>query len=183
MPQSSSPWSLINTWHSAFLHNALYTSSRICWGQEWSIVSTGRILRDGVNDKDPSLSKLIVWLKASSPNLHAKTSPPLTLSLLYILQLHPSGLGLMDAHTWAVPDFVLTMSQAIWYAEKGFSFSKTEPTHHLPVTLCEFFRLQKNVTSSFLCTFYRLLPYVALVGTHTKCLWRAKITTELTFHR
>ena len=66
-------------------------------------------------------------------------------------------------------DFVLTTSQAIRYAGKGFPFSKTEPTYHFPTTLCDLFRLQKNDTSSFLRTFYLLLLGVALVGTHTKC--------------
>ena len=59
----------------------------------------------------------------------------------------------MDAHTQVVPDFVLTMSQAIWYAEKGFPFSKTEPTYHLPTTLCDFFCLRTNDTSGFLQIF------------------------------
>ena len=76
----------------------------------------------------------------------------------------------MDAHTQAVPDFVLTMSQAISQAEKGFSSFKTEPTYHLPAILCNLFCLTKNNTSIFLRTFYRLLPEeVAFAGTHTKC--------------
>jgi len=61
------------------------------------------------------------------------------------------------------------MSQAIRHAEKDFSSFKTEPTYHLPATLCDLFRLTKNTTSSFLRTFYRLLPGVAFAGTHTKC--------------
>ena len=75
----------------------------------------------------------------------------------------------MDAHTRAVPDLVLTMSQAIRYAEKGFSFSKLEPTYHLPTTLCNLFRMHTNATSGFLRTFYCLLPEMALVVTHAKC--------------
>ena len=75
----------------------------------------------------------------------------------------------MDAHVRAVPDFVLTMSQAIWYAEEGFSFSKVDPSYKLPATLCGLFNLHKNDTLDFLRIFHRLLPEVALVGTYIKC--------------
>ena len=68
-----------------------------------------------------------------------------------------------------MPHLVLTMSQEIQYAEKGFSFSKNEPTYHLPATLCDLFRLRTNRTSGFLKTFFCLLPEIALVGTHIKC--------------
>ena len=94
--------------------------------------------------------------------------PPDSLLIAYIA-IAQGGLGLMDAHTRAVPNFVLTMSQAIRHAEKGFSSSKTEPTYHLPATLCDIFRLTKNTTSSFLRTFYQLLPEVEFAGTHAKC--------------
>ena len=76
----------------------------------------------------------------------------------------------MDAHIYEVPDFVLTMSQAIWYAEKGFSFSKSEPTYHLPTMLYDLFRPHTNDTLGFLQTFYCLVPEVTLVGTHIKCM-------------
>ena len=59
----------------------------------------------------------------------------------------------MDAHTIAVPDFMLTMSQVIRYAEEGFSFSKKDPAYKLPATLCGLFHMRKNDTSDFLALF------------------------------
>ena len=101
--------------------------------------------------------------------LTCRDSVPLDLLIITYIAIAQGGLGLMDAHTRAVPDFVLTMSQAIWYAEKGPSFSKTEPMYHLPTTLCDLFCLRTNDTSGLLRPFYRLLPDLALVGTHIKC--------------
>ena len=80
-------------------------------------------------------------------------STPLDSRLIAYIATAEGGLGLMDVHMRVVPDFVLTMSQAIWYAEKGFSFSKTEPTYHLPATLCDLFRLQKKIHQTFSATF------------------------------
>ena len=65
----------------------------------------------------------------------------------------------------SVPDFVLAMSQTIWYAEIGFFSSKTDPAYKFPATLCGLFHLHKNYTSDFLHTFYCLLLEVALGGT------------------
>ena len=75
--------------------------------------------------------------------LTCRDSIPLDSLLIAYIAIVQGGLGLMDAHTQAMTDFVLTMSQAIWYTEKGFSFSKTEPTYHLLATLCNLFRLKK----------------------------------------
>ena len=103
--------------------------------------------------------------------LTCHNSIPLDSLLMAYIAIIQGGLGLMDTHTRAVPDFVLTMSQAIWYAEKVFSFSETELTYHLPTTLCDLlFMRTTNDTWGFLQTFYCLLPEVALVGTHIKCL-------------
>ena len=88
----------------------------------------------------------------------------------------------MDTHTRAVPEVVLTMIQAIRYAEKGFPFSKSEPAYHLFTMLCDLFHPHTNDTLGFLWTFYCLLPEVALVGMHIKCMdpqWLSSLNMAL----
>ena len=84
-------------------------------------------------------------------------SIPLDPVLIAYIDIAQGALGIMDAHTRTVPDFVPTMSQDIRYADKGFPFSKTEPTYHLPTTLCDLFCLHTNDRSGFLRFFHRLL--------------------------
>ena len=92
--------------------------------------------------------------------LTCRNSTPLDYLLVAYFSIAQGGLGLMDAHTRAVSDFLPTMSQAIRYAKKGFSFSQSEPVYHLPTTLCDLFCLCTNDTSGFLRFFYHLLPYM-----------------------
>jgi hypothetical protein len=79
------------------------------------------------------------------------------------------GLGLMDASTRAIPDFVLTMSQAIRHAEEGFSFGSHTTPYRLPPTLTNLFNGTLNPTSIFLKHFFRLLPDIARVGAPQQC--------------
>ena len=75
----------------------------------------------------------------------------------------------MDASTRAIPDLVLTMSQAIRQAEQGFFVKANEPTVTLPHSLTRLFSLTHNPQSIFLKNFYHLLGPIALAGTHQQC--------------
>ena len=99
----------------------------------------------------------------------ARDSIPFTSRLIAYITIAQGGLGLMDAHTRAIPDFVLTMSQSIRYASHGFAFSANESNYMLPLSLRSLFNFNTNQSSKFLCHFNRLLPDVALAGTHTQC--------------
>ena len=70
----------------------------------------------------------------------------------------------MDASAREIPDFVLTMSQAIRHTEEGFSFGSHTTPYRLPTTLTNLFNGTLNPTSIFLKHFFRLLPDIARVG-------------------
>ena len=75
----------------------------------------------------------------------------------------------MDASSRAIPDFVLTMSQATGYAQYGFSLDKNMPPYVLPRSLSSLFFSTINTSSIFLRRFHRLLPDVALIGAPRLC--------------
>ena len=70
-------------------------------------------MRDGMNIRGHYILVLMIWLIASSSSSHCPDYTPLDSLLIAYIAIVQSGLGLMDAHTHAVPDFVLAMSQAI----------------------------------------------------------------------
>ena len=87
--------------------------------------------------------------------------PDTALRIAYIAIAH-GGLGLMDAHTRAVPDFVLTMTQAIRYAETGIFGGRQGDLYLLPLSLRKLFMTRHNPTSNILRTYYRYVADVAL---------------------
>ena len=89
--------------------------------------------------------------------------------LIAYVTIAQGGLGLMDASTRAIPDLVLTMSQAVRHAEQGFFCKAKEPAYRLPPSLTRLFNPTSNPQSTFLKTFYCLLGQVALPGTHSQC--------------
>ena len=82
---------------------------------------------------DNMVNDFLAWLTS-------RDSVPLDSLLIAYISIAQGGLGLMHAHTRAVSDFVLTMSQA-----------------KLLATLCGLFYTHQNDTSDFHRTFYRLL--------------------------
>ena len=75
----------------------------------------------------------------------------------------------MDAFTRAVPDFVITMSQSIRYAEKGFDLQYDKHPTILHPSLTALYSLRGNPTSTILKNFYHLLGDVATPATHAAC--------------
>jgi hypothetical protein len=58
--------------------------------------------------------------------------------LIAFISIAHGGLGLMDPHTRAIPDFMLTMSSAVRAATHGFHMGKGEPlllsiSHNFPI--------------------------------------------------
>ena len=79
-------------------------------------------------------------------------------------------LVLIDASTQAIPDFVLTMSQATRHAKESFSFGSLTTPYRLPITLTNnLFNGTLNPTYTFVKQFYRLLPDIAQVSTPQQC--------------
>ena len=101
--------------------------------------------------------------------LTQRPSIPLDSQLIAYMTIAMGGLGLMDASSRAIPDFIITMSQAIRYAEQGFSFDKVNPPYHLPVGLASLFTGHGNPGSPLLARFYRLLPDVSPIGAPKQC--------------
>ena len=101
--------------------------------------------------------------------LTCRTSIPQDSLMIAYMTIAQGGLGLMDASTRAIPDFVLTMSQAIRHAEEGFSFGSHTTPYRLPTTLTNLFNGTLNPTSIFLKHFYRLLPDITRVGAPQQC--------------
>ena len=82
--------------------------------------------------------------------------------LIAYVTIAQGGLGLMDASTRAIPDLVLTMSQAVRHAEQGFFCKAKEPAYRLPPSLTRLFNPTSNPQSTFLKTFYRRHPLAML---------------------
>ena len=101
--------------------------------------------------------------------LTQRQSIPLASLLIAYITVSQGGLGMMDAATRAIPDFVITMSQAICYAEVSFTFNKDKTPLTLPTSLSNLFSTTNNQSSTFLRNFYQLLPTLALVGSPSKC--------------
>ena len=95
--------------------------------------------------------------------LTQRASIPLSSLTIAHMTIAQGGLAMMDAATRAIPDFILTMSQAVRIAEQGVALSKTH-SHKLAPSLCALFRTRTNQGSTFLKRFYTLLPAVALVA-------------------
>ena len=94
--------------------------------------------------------------------------PTFSLLIAYI-SIAQGGLGLMDPFTRAIPDFVLTMSHATRYADRGIQLSRSEASIKLPPTLCQLFSTQHNPQSAILGRFYRLLPDIATIAAPKTC--------------
>ena len=99
-----------------------------------------------------------------------RTSIPPGSLLIAHLSIAHGGLDLMNTHTQALPDFILTMRQATQYAKNELLLPPSKPTCMIPVMLHTLFHGQTNKTSQNLQDLYCLLPDVAIVGTHICCL-------------
>ena len=98
-----------------------------------------------------------------------RTSLEVDSLLISYITIAQGGLGLMDAFTRAVPDFVITMSQSIRYAEKGFDLQYDKNPTILHPSLTALYSLHGNPTSTILKNFYHLLGDVATPATHAAC--------------
>ena len=78
--------------------------------------------------------------------------PHISMLISYLSITHGGGLGLglMDAKSRAIPDFVLTMAQATRYAKFGIKFDDGGSNLHFPTSLGDIFRRSVNSTSTFL---------------------------------
>ena len=92
--------------------------------------------------------------------LTCHTSIPQESLLILYMTIVQGGLGLMDAFTQAVPEIVLTMSQAIRHAKECSSFWSHSTPYRLPNKLTGLFNGTLNLTSTFLKHFYHLLPNI-----------------------
>ena len=91
---------------------------------------------------------------------------PLESLLIAYITIAQGGLGFMDPFTRAIPDFVITMSHAIHFAEKGVSLTRSDEPIKLPVSLSTLFSTISNPDSKFLNTYHHLLPNIAEVERH-----------------
>ena len=98
--------------------------------------------------------------------LTCRDSIPLDSLLVAYNVIAQCGLEIVDAHIRMVLDFVLTINQAIRYAEKEI-FLQDRASIPPPCHAMWPFPSAKSDTSNFLHTLYHL---VTLVGTHTKCV-------------
>ena len=74
---------------------------------------------------------------------------------------------MMDPAAQAIPDFVLTMAQAIHYAECGITWGQSDNMHHLPPSICNLFRTLMNPYSFILQQFLNILER-----------WRRLVSTQ-----
>ena len=88
--------------------------------------------------------------------------PPTSMLLAYIT-LAQGGLGMMDPHTRAIPDFVITMSSAIRAATHGFYMGADRPPIPLPASLASHFDPSHN-PSDILLRYHRLVPTIASIA-------------------
>jgi hypothetical protein len=93
------------------------------------------------------------------------SSIPTTSMLIAYITVAQGGLGLMDPHTRAIPDFVVTMCSAIRAATTGFYMGANEKPIHLPVSLSNHFSNIHNLSSPILHRFYKFLPQLAARAT------------------
>ncbi|KAL7533492.1 hypothetical protein ACHAXR_005267, partial [Thalassiosira sp. AJA248-18] len=90
------------------------------------------------------------------------TIPHTSLLIAYI-SIAQGGLGMMDAMSRAIPDFVLTMAHATRFAKFGISFDDDKPSLKLPQSLGDLFRCSvNNVNSKFLARYDALAVEVAV---------------------
>jgi hypothetical protein len=92
-------------------------------------------------------------------------SIPETSMLIAYITISQGGLGLMDAHTRAIPDFVVTMCSAIRAATSGFYMGHNERPITLPTSLANHFSNLHNFASPILQCFHRFLPQLAARAT------------------
>ena len=91
-------------------------------------------------------------------------SLPLHSMLIAYIPQNQGGLGLLDAATRAIPDFVLTMTSAYRYATDGITLGRDTPPVLLPPSLTSNFSPFENPSSDILHHFRRFLPDIATVA-------------------
>jgi hypothetical protein len=92
-------------------------------------------------------------------------SIPETSMLIAYITISQGGLGLMDAHTRAIPDFVVTMYSAIRAATSGFYMGYNKQPVTLPFSLANHFSNLHNFSLPILQRFHRFLPQLAARAT------------------
>ena len=79
------------------------------------------------------------------------------------------GISMMDPAARAIAVFVLTMAQAIRYAECGVTWGQSDHMHYLPPSICNLFRTSTNPYSFILQRFFKHFGAMAPIGVHSKC--------------
>eukprot|EP00956_Cyclotella_meneghiniana_P036649 scaffold128476_cov23-Cyclotella_meneghiniana.AAC.1 len=92
-------------------------------------------------------------------------SIPSTSMLIAYISIAQGGLGLLDPHTRAIPDFIITMASAIRAATNGFQVDRDEPNVTLPLSLARHFSATHNCASPILHNFHQFLPAIAARAT------------------
>lgn len=101
---------------------------------------------------------------------HRTSIPSESLHIAY-LTIAQGGLILMDSHSRAISDFVLTMSRVIQYAERGIPCSASRPHHVLcPTLLNLFLGGDDSVGSDILRRFLSIRPNVSRASTNKDCI-------------
>lgn len=100
--------------------------------------------------------------------LRRKNLPDYSLQIAQ-LTISTGGLGIINGSQRAIPDFVITMNEAIRGATFGFRFSRDLENFTLCPSVTNLFDIATNPTSDCLRRFHLLAPYVARVGVSDKC--------------
>ncbi|KAL7531480.1 hypothetical protein ACHAXR_004065, partial [Thalassiosira sp. AJA248-18] len=96
-------------------------------------------------------------------------SIPHTSLLIAYISVAQGGLGMMDAMSRAIPDFLLTMAHATRFAKYGISFDDDKAPLQLPRSLGDLFCRSVNVDSKFLENYDALAVEVAVPCAPKRC--------------